>query len=112
VTDTIQSSLGHPMMLPDASEGAVISRYFKGTPQATATDAAEFLAHITPLGWTETGRTYTTGSWGCGPFLVALLLAIVLIGIIVFLYLLIVKPAGTLVVTYSRAETPKTPPGP
>jgi hypothetical protein len=37
---------------------------------------------------------------------VALLLCIFLIGILIFLYLIVVKPEGTLMVTYSRTDTP------
>lgn len=35
-------------------------------------------------------------------FTVALLLCLLLIGILVFIYMLVVKPDGTLTVTYSR----------
>lgn len=45
-------------------------------------------------------QVYQPGSWGCGAFLVALLLFVVLVGILVFIYMLIVKPPGSLVVTY------------
>lgn len=41
---------------------------------------------------------------GCGSFLLALLLAVVLIGILVFIYMLLVKPEGTLSVTYERQQ--------
>lgn len=45
-------------------------------------------------------QSYEPGTWGCGAFIVALLLCLILIGIIVFIYMLIVKPEGTLTVTY------------
>lgn len=51
-------------------------------------------------GYYPTSQVYQPGSWGAGAFLVALVLFVVLIGILVFLYMLIVKPPGTLVVTY------------
>ncbi|MFZ0324723.1 MAG: hypothetical protein WAN48_11400 [Actinomycetes bacterium] len=51
-------------------------------------------------GWYPTAQTYAPGSWGAGAFLVALLLCIVLVGFLVFVYLIVVKPAGTLLVTY------------
>jgi len=45
-------------------------------------------------------QTWAPGSWGCGAFVVATLLVIILVGILVFIYMLIVKPPGTLTVTY------------
>jgi hypothetical protein len=38
--------------------------------------------------------------------LLALLLCILLVGIFIFLYMLVVKPEGTLTVTYSRIDSP------
>jgi Short C-terminal domain len=57
---------------------------------------------------------------GCGAFLVALLLCFVLLGFLIFIYLLIVKPEGTLTVTYAKRAGPARemppadapPPGP
>lgn len=61
-------------------------------------------ARLSPLGWMPISQTYSQGSWGCGAFLIALLLCVFLIGIVVFIYLLVVKPDGTLVVTYQLRE--------
>ncbi|HEY8836343.1 MAG TPA: hypothetical protein VIO16_01430 [Dehalococcoidia bacterium] len=52
-------------------------------------------------GWFPSGQTYAPGSWGCAAFLLALLLCVVLVGILIFIYMLIVKPDGVLVVTYA-----------
>jgi hypothetical protein len=52
-------------------------------------------------GWFPTGQTYQPGSWSGGQFLLALLLCLLLVGILIFVYMLIVKPAGVLVVTYA-----------
>ena len=51
-------------------------------------------------GYQPVVQSWADGSWGCGSFLVALLLCFVVIGLVVFVYMLIVKPAGTLTVTY------------
>ena len=51
-------------------------------------------------GYVPTSQTWTPGEYGCGSFLVALLLCLLVIGILVFIYMLIVKPPGTLTVTY------------
>lgn len=50
-------------------------------------------------------QNYVPGSWGCMSFLVALLLCVIVVGVLVFVYMLIVKPAGTLVVTYELKES-------
>ena len=55
-------------------------------------------------GYYPTSVNYIPGEWGCGSFLIALLLIAILIGIIVFIYMLIVKPNGTLSVTYELRE--------
>ncbi len=55
-------------------------------------------------GYFPTSQSYAPGAYGCGTFVVALLLCFVLIGIIIFIYMLLVKPEGTLSVTYEYRE--------
>lgn len=62
-------------------------------------------AKLAKDGYFPINQTYVPGSWGCGAFVIALLLCIVLIGVLVFIYMLIVKPDGTLTVTYQLGET-------
>lgn len=59
-------------------------------------------------GWYPVTQNYVQGSWGCGYFLLALLLCFVLIGFIALIMMLIVKPEGTLVVTYEYLPPPPT----
>ncbi len=40
------------------------------------------------------------GKWGAGQFILALLLCFILVGILIFIYMILVKPPGTLTVTY------------
>lgn len=49
-------------------------------------------------------QSWAEGSHGCGSFLFALVLCVVLVGILIFFYMLIVKPPGTLTVTYELRE--------
>ena len=56
-------------------------------------------------GYTPTSQAWAPGSYGCGAFLVALLLCVIIIGFLVFIYMLLVKPPGTLSVTYTRTGT-------
>jgi hypothetical protein len=77
----------------------IIKTYRGNQAQATAafqTDSVKMAAQ----GYYPTSQTWAPGSYGCGAFLLALLLCFVLIGIVVFIYMLIVKPDGTLTVTY------------
>ena len=86
-------------------------RTYKGQQQADAVKA--FQADATALaqaGYEPTSQSWAPGQWGCGAFLVALLLCILVIGILVFIYLLVVKPEGTLTVTYTRSQQPSTEP--
>jgi hypothetical protein len=61
-------------------------------------------------GCAPVSENWIPGSWGVGSFIIALLLCFVLIGILVFLYMLIVKPAGKLVVTYEEKSPEKVCP--
>ncbi|AQQ01253.1 hypothetical protein B0W48_16645 [Pseudoalteromonas aliena] len=53
-------------------------------------------------------QNWSQGQYGCGAFLIALALCLLFIGILIFIYMLIVKPDGTLSVTYELKETPDT----
>ena len=55
-------------------------------------------------GYYPTSENFTPGKYGFGSFIVALLLCFIFIGILVFIYMLLVKPAGTLTVTYKLKE--------
>ncbi len=68
-------------------------------------------------GYFPTSQSYAPGSYGCGAFILALILCFLLIGILVLVYMLIVKPDGVLSVTYefrstaaSKAQNEKTCP--
>jgi hypothetical protein len=85
--------------MSDASK--VVIRTYKGRNNAEAiaayqADAAEMAAQ----GYYPTSQSWAPGTYGCGSFLGALLLCFLLIGFVVFIYMLIVKPEGTLTVTY------------
>jgi hypothetical protein len=87
----------------------ILSRTYRGNPAeagALFTADAETLA---PFGYVPVSQAYLPGSWGCGAFLLAALLILVVgLGLLVIAYLLIVKPPGTLTVTYQR-RAPESP---
>ena len=88
-----------------ASWPPVITRVHRGSAGNTSAAAAAESAYLAPHGYVVTSHGYDQGQWGCGAFLVALALCVLLIGLLVFLYLIIVKPDGTLTVTYQRVAT-------
>jgi hypothetical protein len=84
-----------------SDQSKIIIRTYYGRNQADAmaayqADSVEMVAQ----GYFPTSQSWAPGAYGCGSFLGALLLCFVLIGLLVFIYMLIVKPEGTLTVTY------------
>ena len=80
----------------------IIIKNYKSSSQSWATAAFQRDAtKMSKKGYSPVSQVWTQDAWGCGSFLFALLLCVVAIGIIVFIYMLIVKPSGgTLTVTY------------
>jgi hypothetical protein len=82
---------------------ATLIRVYAGAQQADALAAFQQEAReLAKEGYHPVSQSWAQGQWGCGAWLVALVLCLVLIGLLVFVYMLIVKPAGTLSVTYMR----------
>ena len=91
----------------------VLTRVYKGKQQGDAVQAMQYdAAQLAQHGYYPTSQSWAQGQWGAGAFIVAILLFIVVIGLLVFLYMLIVKPEGTLTVTYTLREAAKTTPIP
>ena len=82
---------------------------YKGNHEA-ATRAFQVDAEkMAAEGYYPVSQDWAPGAYGCGSFLLALLLCLILIGILVFIYVLIEKPDGTLSVTYElREEIPSS----
>ncbi len=88
-----------------------VVRTYKGTQAQAAKDFQSEAAHLAPQGYVPTSQVWAPGSYGCGSFVLAALLCFVLVGVIVFIYMLIVKPPGVLTVTYQRVDAaPLSPP--
>ena len=83
----------------------VIVRTYKGSQSGAAAAFQRDAQRLASEGYFPVSQNWAQGSWGCGAFIVALILCFVLIGIIVFIYMLLVKPAGTLTVTYEYRGT-------
>ncbi len=81
----------------------VLTRTYHGKQAEAASLYAQDSTLLAAHGYAPTQQFYAPGEWGCGAFLLAAL-AILLFGfgLLILLYLVIVKPAGTLTVTYQR----------
>jgi len=85
----------------------IIVKTYKGNQQQAMEAFQSDTSKMSAQGYSPISQAWVPGSYGCGSFLVALLLFVILIGILVFIYMLIVKPAGTLSVTYELNNTTK-----
>jgi hypothetical protein len=86
-----------------SKQNPIILKTYKGIEGNQEKAIAAFQADSVLMAAQEyypTSQTWVPGSYSGGLFIVALLLCIFGIGIFVFIYMLIVKPAGTLSVTY------------
>jgi hypothetical protein len=82
---------------------------YKGKQEKATSLFQSDAAKMAKQGYFPTSQNWAPGSWGFGSFLIAFLLCLILVGFLIFVYMLIVKPAGTLTVTYEKqvAEQPK-----
>jgi hypothetical protein len=89
----------------------VLIRVYRGS-QTSATRAFEAdAAKLAQSRYFPASQSWAPGSYGCGAFLIALLLCFIFIGFLIFVYMIIVKPEGSLTVTYElRAASLNSPP--
>jgi hypothetical protein len=64
--------------------------------KAYQVDATNMADH----GYVTISQSWSPGEWGGLDFFIALLLCFILIGILVYIYMIVVTPDGTLTVTY------------
>jgi hypothetical protein len=83
-----------------AQQNQVVVKTYKGSESDANIMFQADAAKMAAKGYFPTAQSWAPGNYGCGAFIVAVLLCFILIGILVFVYMLIVKPAGTLTVTY------------
>lgn len=81
---------------------AILVRTYRGNQRDAARLMQKDAGDLSQQGYRIVGQTYAPGGYSPAAFIVALLLCLFLIGILIFAYMLIVKPAGTLTVTYQR----------
>jgi hypothetical protein len=83
----------------------VIVRTYHGTQNSATAAFRRDAENLAKQGYVPMSEVWAPGSWGCGAFIVALLLCLIIIGFLVFIYMLIVKPGGALTVTYQYQGT-------
>lgn len=81
-----------------------VTKFYKGNLEKATQLFQEDAKEMALKNYKPTSQHYVQGSWGCGSFLIALLLCFLIIGVLIFFYMIIVKPEGTLSVTYELAE--------
>jgi uncharacterized membrane protein len=91
-------------IIPAGNLPPVLTRTYFGKPSDVEILRAADAEALAKRGYFPSAQGYVEGQWGCGDFLGALLLCIFLVGILIFIYMLIVKPGGTLTVTYARTD--------
>ena len=112
VTKDVEASpRGQTRVLVDCASGgtttgegpATLIRRYNGAQQADAFAAFQQDAReLAKQGYEPVSQSWAEGQWGAGALLIALVLLFVLVGLLVFTYMLLVKPAGTLTVTFAR----------
>jgi Uncharacterised protein family UPF0547 len=79
-----------------------IVRIYKGNQERATAAFQSDAAALSSQGYVPSSQVWVPGTYGCGSFVLAALLCIILIGFIVFIYMLLVKPPGTLTVAYEH----------
>jgi Uncharacterised protein family UPF0547 len=87
-----------------------ITRTYKGRQAEAERLYQQDRATMAAKGYSPTSQHWAAGEWSAGNFIVAILLCLFLIGFVIFIYMLIVKPEGILTVTYERQVAEKTCP--
>ena len=79
-----------------------IVKTYQGRQEAAQRAYLKDAAKMAKKGYFPADDRWEDGKWGAGQFILALLLCLILIGIIIFIYMLLVKPPGKLTVTYKH----------
>lgn len=82
-----------------------IVKTYHGREWEAAERFREDAATMAAQGYRPISQNYVPGSYGCMSFILALALCFILIRVLVFVYMIIVKPAGSLTVIYGKTES-------
>ncbi|PTU30962.1 zinc ribbon domain-containing protein [Stenotrophobium rhamnosiphilum] len=87
------------------AEHPVVVKTYRGSQDGAARAFKRDAATMGLKGYVPTSQSYAPGSYGCGSFILALILCFAIIGILILIYMLIVKPDGVLSVTYEQRKS-------
>ena len=96
-------------VIPPESLPPVLTRTYKGRPNEVEILRAVDAEALARRGYYPSSQTYLEGTWSGLAWVLAFLALIFLIGIIILVYMIAAKPAGTLTVIYER-RVPQPPP--
>jgi hypothetical protein len=85
-----------------ADQNQVIIRTYTGSQVETMGLFQADSIGMAAEGYFPTSQSWAPGQWGSRAFVVAFLLCFLFVGFVALIYMLIVKPDGTLTVTYER----------
>jgi hypothetical protein len=85
-------------------EDIIVRTFRANSPASAARWYQEDLSDLVDHGYLPVTQTWQPGEWRSGAFVAALLLLFVGIGVLVFLYLVVMRPPGTMIVTYVRRD--------
>ena len=91
--------------------GATMTRRYAGKYEDAMAAYQADAARMASAYWYPVNQQYTPGTWGCGAWILAFILFVVLVGLLILVYMLVARPAGELVVTY-QYRPPADPPQP
>jgi len=83
----------------------ILVKIYKGSQEKAMLAFQEDSAKKAVTGYYPISQMWVPGAYSTGTFLGALLLCIFCIGIIIFIYMIIVKPPGSLSVTYELRQS-------
>jgi|APLak6261664116_1056043.scaffolds.fasta_scaffold27096_2 uncharacterized membrane protein len=80
----------------------IVVKTYRGTESEAISKFKKDAVLMSSMGYTPTNQVWVAGKYSGMSFFIALLLCFVLLGFLIFIYMLIVKPDGSLTVTYQR----------
>lgn len=83
-------------------------RVYKGSQKEATELFQKDAAYLSGEGYAVTSQNWIEGSRGCGSFVLAAFLVLLVIGLIILVYYWMVKPDGTLTVTYELRNPSRT----
>jgi hypothetical protein len=86
----------------DNAKKQIMVKTYKGQSEAAIKAFQDEAPKMAVHGYVPATQVWVPGSYGSADFVKAFLLCFILIGFIVFIYMLTVKPVGVLLVTYER----------